>query len=279
MDNQELCFMPIAQLADHLRERAISPVEVTRAYLDRIQSLDRGAQQLPDRNRRTSAAGRKDCGSRYPAGVIIADPCMACRSPIKISWATKGIRTTCASKVLAEAVPDRNASVIERLEHAGAILLGKLNMNEFATIVPSAFFGRVYNPWNRHHTPGGSSSGSGAAVAAGLCAGSLGSDTAGSIRIPAAFCGIVGLKPTFGRTSLAGVIPVSWSLDHVGPMTRTVKDAALMLQAVAGYDPLDDHASRNLVPDFTEKLTGDVRGLVIGGTGELLSRIHGSGGE
>ncbi len=137
-------------------------------------------------------------------------------------------------------------------------------MNEFATISPSVYFGRVNNPWRLTHNPGGSSSGSGAAVAAGLCAGSLGTDTGGSIRIPAAFCGIVGLKATHGRISLQGVTPLSWSLDHVGPMTRTVKDAALMLQGIAGYDPDDLGSSETPVPDYTAKLHQDIKGLKLG---------------
>jgi aspartyl-tRNA(Asn)/glutamyl-tRNA(Gln) amidotransferase subunit A len=178
--------------------------------------------------------------------------------------ATQGIKTTCASKVLKDAVPDYDATVIERLTTAGSVLLGKLNMNEFATITPSAYFGRVNNPWNLDYNPGGSSSGSGVAVATGLCAGSLGTDTGGSIRIPAAFCGIVGLKATHGRISLHGVTPLAWSLDHVGPMTRTVKDAALMLQALAGYDSRDLGSAAVPVSDYTAKLTGEVKGLRLG---------------
>jgi len=144
------------------------------------------------------------------------------------------------------------------------VLLGKLNMNEFATANPSVYFGRVNNPWNLAHNPGGSSSGSGAAVATGLCAGSLGTDTGGSIRIPAAFCGTVGLKATHGRISLHGVSPLAWSLDHVGPLTRTVKDAALMLQTLAGYDALDVDSSETPVSNYTEKLNGEIKGLTLG---------------
>src|SRR4029077_10386157 len=138
------------------------------------------------------------------------------------------------------------------------------NMNEFATNVPSQYFGRVNNPWDVNRTPGGSSSGPGAAVAARLCAGSLGTDTGGSLRIPAAFCGIVGLKATHGRISLFGITPVAWVLDHVGPMTRTVKDAALLLQALAGYDARDLVASDMPIDDYTARLTGEIKGLRIG---------------
>jgi aspartyl-tRNA(Asn)/glutamyl-tRNA(Gln) amidotransferase subunit A len=263
MGNDELCFMSIVQLGEQMRQRTISPVEVTQAYLDRIQALDTKLNSYLTVTAEHALREAKKAEARILQGNY-AGPLHGIPLAHKDIIATKDIKTTCASKVLKNSVPDYNATVIERLQAAGSILLGKLNMNEFATISPSAYFGRVRNPWNMDHTPGGSSSGSAAAVAAGLCAGSLGTDTAGSIRIPAAFCSIVGLKPTFGRISLAGVIPVSWSLDHVGPMTRTVKDAALMLQAVAGYDPLDVSSSETPVSDYTAKLTGDIKGLIPG---------------
>jgi aspartyl-tRNA(Asn)/glutamyl-tRNA(Gln) amidotransferase subunit A len=180
--------------------------------------------------------------------------------------------------VLKDSVPDYDAAVIERLQAAGSVLLGKLNMNEFATVIPSPHFGRVNNPWSPAHSPGGSSSGSGAAVAAGLCAGALGTDTGGSIRIPAAFCGTVGLKATHGRISLFGVTPLAWSLDHIGPLTRTVTDAALMLQALAGYDARDLVSSENpethkTPTDYTSKLSGDVSGLRLGVPSDFFSAM------
>ena len=184
--------------------------------------------------------------------------------------ATRGMLTTCGSKVLKDHVPDVDGTVITRLRAAGSILLGKLNMNEFATLVPSAYYGPVHNPWHLDHSPGGSSSGSGAAVAAGLCAAALGTDTGGSIRIPAALCGIVGLKATHGRVSLQGVTPLAWSLDHIGPMTRTVRDAALMLQALAGQDPQDRGSSTSPVPDYTARLTGNIHGLRLGVPGHFF---------
>jgi aspartyl-tRNA(Asn)/glutamyl-tRNA(Gln) amidotransferase subunit A len=157
---------------------------------------------------------------------------------------TAGVRTTAASALFEDRIPEQDAVVVERLKAAGAVLLGKLNMQEFAygaTSVPS-YYGRVCNPWDLARVAGGSSGGPAAAVAAGLCFGALGSDTGGSIREPAAFCGIVGLKPTYGRVSTRGVLPLAWSLDHVGPMTRTVRDAAIMLAAIAGYDPEDTNS-------------------------------------
>jgi aspartyl-tRNA(Asn)/glutamyl-tRNA(Gln) amidotransferase subunit A len=178
------------------------------------------------------------------------------------------VRTTGGSKVLADRVPAADATVTRRLAQAGAILLGKLNMVEFA-YGPEGLnphYGHARNPWDRavHRMAGGSSSGSGVAVAAGLAPGTLGSDTGGSIRIPASLCGITGLKPTYGRVSRAGVLPLAWSMDHVGPMTRSAADCALMLGALAGYDPADASTSVLPVPDYGAALTGDVKGLRIG---------------
>jgi aspartyl-tRNA(Asn)/glutamyl-tRNA(Gln) amidotransferase subunit A len=263
MATNELCFLSIAQLAEQIQKKAVSPVEVTQAYLDRIATIDPKLNSYL-----TITAERALQEARTAEAEIRAN---AYRGPLhgiplahKDIVDTKGIKTTCASKVLKDNVPDYDAAVIERLQAAGSVLLGKLNMNEFATMLPSQYFGRVNNPWNLAHTPGGSSSGSGVAVAAGLCAGSLGTDTGGSIRIPAAFCGIVGLKATHGRVSLFGVTPLAWSLDHIGPMTRTVKDAALMLQVVAGYDARDLISSETSVSNYTAKLTGDIKGLRLG---------------
>ena len=258
-----LCFLSIAQLAEQIRTRAVSPVEVTRAYLDRIHTLDSKLNSYitvtAERAlQEAKAAEEQICNGTYLSplhGIPLAH---------KDIIATKGVKTTCGSKVLKDQVPDYDATVIERLRAAGSVSLGKLNMNEFATITPSPHFGRVNNPWALERNPGGSSSGSGVAVAAGLCAGSLGTDTGGSIRIPAAFCGIVGLKATHGRISLFGVTPLSWSLDHVGPMTRTVRDTALMLQALAGHDPRDLGASEAPVSDYGARLTGEVKGLRLG---------------
>ena len=183
------------------------------------------------------------------------------------------MRTTAQSKVLEHRVPSQDATVVARLKAAGTVLLGKLAMHEFALGgPPTSLFEPARNPWNTDHIPGGSSSGSGAAVAAGLCMGSLGSDTGGSIRGPASACGIVGLKPTYGRVSRAGVLPLSWSLDHVGPMTWTVEDSAYMLQAIAGHDPADPTCRSTPVPDYAASLVEDVRGLRIGVLRSFINR-------
>jgi aspartyl-tRNA(Asn)/glutamyl-tRNA(Gln) amidotransferase subunit A len=180
--------------------------------------------------------------------------------------ATAGIRTTAASKILADWVPDEDATVVRLLKEAGAVILGKLNMHEFAygATSVSPHFGPVRNPWNTDCITGGSSGGSGAAVAADLCFAALGSDTGGSVRIPSALCGIVGLKPTYGRVSLDGVVPLAWSLDHVGPMARSARDCALVLQAIAGPDARDPSTAEELVPDFAAALDGEAKGLRVG---------------
>lgn len=263
MNADELCFLSIAQLGEALRKGAVSPVEVTQAYLDRIQRCDAKLNSYltvtGERARQEAKAAEAAIRQGRDLGPLHGVP-LAHKDIV----ATNGIRTTCASKVLKDNVPSHDAATIERLTAAGSVLLGKLNMNEFATISPSTYFGRANNPWALERNPGGSSSGSGVAVAAGLCAGSLGTDTGGSIRIPAAFCGIVGLKATHGRVSLYGVTPLAWSLDHVGPMTRTVRDAALMLQAVAGHDPRDLGSSEAPVSNYTAKLTGEIKGMTLG---------------
>ena len=177
---------------------------------------------------------------------------------------TKGVRTTGGSQVMKDRVPDHDATVIAKLKEAGSVLLGKHTMSEFAMGAPASLGATPRNPWNLEHTPGGSSSGTGAAVAAALCAGGLGSDTGGSIRGPASLNGIVGMIPTYGRASRYGVLPLSWSLDHAGPLTRTVEDTALMMQAISGHDPKDPSTSTAPVPDFRAAMEGGVRGMKVG---------------
>jgi aspartyl-tRNA(Asn)/glutamyl-tRNA(Gln) amidotransferase subunit A len=179
---------------------------------------------------------------------------------------TRGIRTTCGSRVLADHVPSRDATVTVRLREAGAVLLGKAALHEFAFGVTNnnVHFGPTCNPWNTDRIPGGSSGGGGAAAAAGLGCASIGTDTGGSIRIPAALCGVAGLKPSYGRVSCYGVFPLSWSLDHPGPLARSVEDTAIVLQAVAGPDPNDRTTLGQTVPDFRAAVRRDVRGLRVG---------------
>src|SRR6185503_6713814 len=232
---EQLTALSLAEASELVRARKASPVELTRACLSRIEAVDRKLNAFI-----TLTAD----GALH--GIPIA---------LKDLVDTKGVRTTAASNLFKDRVPAEDAEVVTRLRAAGAVLLGKLNMHELAfggSTVVSAF-GAVRNPWALERSVGGSSAGSAAAVAAGLCYGAIGSDTGGSIRQPAAFCGIVGLKPTYGRVSTRGALPLSWSLDHLGPMTRRVRDAALMLQPLA--DAVDDRGCAGPpLPDYAKAL-------------------------
>ncbi len=260
----EIAYTTIRELSAGYRARKLSPVEVTRALLARVEKLD-GAlhafvtltpeRALADARAAEDALGRGD--TRPLLGVPVAH---------KDIYLTRGIRTTGGSALLADWVPDEDATCVRRWHEAGTLMLGKLITHEFAFGLqfPGHRFPHARNPWNLEHIPGGSSSGSGAALAAGLVHGATGSDTGGSIRGPASFCGIVGLKPTYGRCSRAGVLSLSWTLDHTGPMARTVEDCALLLQALAGHDAADPASSRAPVDDYVSGLDGGVRGLRIG---------------
>jgi aspartyl-tRNA(Asn)/glutamyl-tRNA(Gln) amidotransferase subunit A len=227
-----------------LRQKKISPVELTRCCLARIEKLNSSLNAFITVTADRALEQAKTLESEAQAGKW-RSPLHGVPIALKDLYDTEGVRTTAASKHWADRVPSQDADVVRRLKSAGAVLLGKLNMDEFAYNFTGdqSFFGTIYNPWNPKRSPGGSSGGSAAAIAAGLCFGTLGSDTGGSIRLPAAFCGITGLKPTYGLVSAAGVVPLAWSLDHVGPMCRTAKDCALMLEALTGK-PLRDSAVR-----------------------------------
>jgi aspartyl-tRNA(Asn)/glutamyl-tRNA(Gln) amidotransferase subunit A len=261
----ELCYLTIREAGRLLQSGKLSPVELTRAFLHRIERLDAKLQSYI-----TVLSDRALSEARHAEAEILRG---AYRGPLhgipialKDLYDTQGIRTTASSRVMANRIPAEDATTTARLAAAGSILLGKLAMHEFALggPDPTCGFPLARNPWNLDHIPGGSSSGSGTAVAAGLCMGSLGSCTGGSIRGPASYCSIVGLKPTYGRVSRYGVVPLSWTLDHCGPMTWTVEDAAIMLQAIAGYDAKDPTSSRAPVPDYATALIEDVKGMTIG---------------
>lgn len=254
MTDNELHRLTIAEAAGLIESRRLSPVELTRAYLERVESLnDRLGAYISVMSEsalaQASRAEAEIAGGNYRGkmhGIPVA---------VKDIIYTKGVLTSAASRVLSDHVPDYDSTIVERLDAAGAVLLGKLNLSEFAiggTIDHP--FGTPRNPWDTGRSAGGSSSGSAVAVAGNLCAGALGSDTGGSIRGPSAFCGIVGLRPTYGRVTRHGVIPMSWSLDTVGPMTHTVEDCAIMLQAIAGHDERDSSSADEPVPDYSESL-------------------------
>ncbi|HEX8969759.1 MAG TPA: amidase, partial [Chloroflexota bacterium] len=226
----ELCFRPATELAQLISSRQVSSTELTRAFLERIERYDQRLRAFISVDAERALEGARAADSGAASGALHGVPVA-----IKDNIATRDLRTTAGSRVLADWVPDHDAPVVRRLRAAGAILLGKTNLHEFAYggTCTNVEFGAVRNPWNTEHVPGGSSGGSGAAVAAGLCAAALGTDTAGSVRLPACQCGVVGLKPTYGRISIEGVVPLAWSLDHVGPLTRTVADARLLLDVLS----------------------------------------------
>ncbi len=262
--NSELHYLTIREAARLIKGGELSPVELTQAVLDRIDAVDGDLKSYVTIVADSALASAKEAEAEIARGDY-RGPLHGIPLGHKDLYDTKGVRTTAQSLVHRDRVPTEDATVIRRLDEAGSVLLGKVAMFEFAMGGPeTSLFDQAKNPWNLDYVTSGSSSGSGAAVAAGLAMGSLGSDTGGSIRGPASYCGIVGLKPTYGLVSRYGVIPISWSLDHCGPMTRTVEDTALMLQAVAGHDPRDAASAREPVPDYSAALREDVKGLVIG---------------
>ena len=264
MNHSEIPFLTAAELGRRIAAREVSSVEATEAYLERIQEVDPKLSSyititadlaMVQARQADSAIGRGKAQSPLH-GVPLA---------IKDQFWTKGIRTTAGSTIMADFIPEEDATVVTRLNEAGAVILGKTNLSEFA--MGNAFrhpYGRPRNPWDLTRNPGTSSSGSGAATAACLCATSLGEDTGGSIRGPAAFCGLVGLRPSWGRVSRHGLVGAVWSMDTIGPISRTVEDCAITFQAIAGYDLKDPYTWNVPVPDYRAALTGDIRGLRIG---------------
>ena len=265
MTGDDLCDLEITAVAPLLRDGKLSPVELTEAYLGRIERLDPKLNTyirvLPEQARAAARQAEAEIHGGDWRGPLHGVPL-----GIKDLFDVAGVPTTMGSIVLRDNVPDADSTVVARLRQAGAVILGKHNLHEFAFGITNEnpHYGAVRNPWDTERVPGGSSGGTAAAVAAGLCAAGLGSDTGASIRAPASFCGCVGLKPTYGRVSRAGALPLAWSLDHAGPLARSVADCALVLQAIAGYDPRDTASARQPVPDFSAQLSDGVAGLRIG---------------
>lgn len=256
----DLSYFTVSEAAALLHAKKLSPVELTQAIVKRIEQVNPHLQAyvtlVTEQALAAAAQAEKDIMADNWRGPLHGIP-IALKDLVE----TKGIRTTASSKVLADNIPDHTATVAEKLEAAGAILLGKTHTHEFAygAICPA-----TRNPWNVEYITGGSSGGSAAAVASGMAMLAIGTDTGGSIRIPSALCGTVGLKPTYGRVSRHGVIPLSWSFDHVGPITRTTVDAALMLQAIAGYDSREGASVNVPVPDYSANLKEGIKGRKIG---------------
>lgn len=257
--------LTVARCAELMARGALSSVELTERCLERAERLNPklNAFLLIDREGALEAARRADEERR--AGRV-RGPLHGVPVGLKDLFDTAGIRTTAGSKHFADRIPTEDAYTVARLRDAGAVMIGKLNLHEWALGVTTANFhwGVCHNPWDLDRIPGGSSGGTGAALAADIIPAGTGSDTGGSIRIPAALCGVTGLKPTYGRCSLRGVVPLSWTLDHVGPLARTVEDCALVLQTMAGYDALDPHSEQAPTPDFAASMRNGVRGLRIG---------------
>ena len=253
----------LSAVTARLARREVSPVELTAAALERIARYDPELNTfitvLADEALAAARRAEAEIGRGEYRGALHGVPIS-----LKDLFLTPGIRTTAGSRILDTYIPEEEATVARRLAEAGAILLGKNNMLEFAYGEVAPAFGPSRNPWQTAYGTSGSSSGSAAAVAAGLGYASIGSDTGGSIRLPAAYCGLVGLKPTYGLVSRAGVLPLSWSLDHVGPLTRTVRDCALTLEAIAGYDPADPTSSARPVPRYSALLDRPTPECVIG---------------
>src|SRR5881296_331466 len=257
--------LTVHELGERFRRRELTPSEATRAYLARIEALDPQVKAYLTVTSEQALRRAAEADARFAAGTP-RGPLDGVPVAVKDVLCTRGIRTTCGSKILERFVPPYDATAVARLLEAGAVLLGKLNMDEFAmgsSTENSAFF-TTRNPWDLARVPGGSSGGAAAAVAADLAAATLGTDTGGSIRQPAAFCGTVGLKPTYGRVSRFGLIAFASSLDQVGPFGKDVADAALMLQTIAGHDPMDSTSAPEPVPDYAAALSLGVKGLKVG---------------
>jgi len=261
---KDLASLTIRRAAEMLRRREVSAVELTQALLDRIVEVDNSLRAYLTLAPETALAQAAEADQRRSAGED--HPLLGIPLAIKDVICVEGLPSTCGSRILENYVPPFSATVVEKLRAAGAVLLGKTNTDEFAmgsSTENSAYF-TTHNPWDLERVPGGSSGGSAAAVAADLAFGALGSDTGGSVRQPAAFCGIVGIKPTYGRVSRWGLVAFASSLDQIGCLTRDVGDAALLLEAIAGYDSRDSTAMKVPVPRYADALSGDVRGLRIG---------------
>jgi aspartyl-tRNA(Asn)/glutamyl-tRNA(Gln) amidotransferase subunit A len=270
MHNADIPFLSAAALGELIHKKEISPVEAATGYLDRIDAVDGTLHSYITICREEALQAAREAEQAILRGEW-RGPLHGVPYAVKDQFWTKGLRTTGGSRLLADFIPTEDATVVARLRGAGATLLGKLNMSEFAT-GNSVYhpFGTPHNPWDLERNAGTSSSGSGAATAAFLCATSLGEDTGGSIRNPANNCGLVGLRPTWGLVSRYGMLGACWSMDIGGPISRSVEDCALTLQAIAGYDPHDPYTADRSVPDYRAGLTGAIKGVRIGVVKEAM---------
>ena len=265
MDATELCYLSAVELGSLIGAKKVSPVEVVQAHLERIEATEDTLNSFITRPGEEALEAARQAESEIAAGnhrgVLHGVPV-----GLKDLYYVAGMPNTSGSRIFDDFVPDHDGSSAASLKEAGAILMGKLNLHQFAfgPTGHNADYGHMHNPWDTERVAGGSSGGSGSAAAAGQCAITLGTDTGGSIRIPSALCGLAGLKPTYGRVSRYGLVSLSWSLDHPGPMARTVQDCAAALQVLAGYDPRDPASADEPVPDYMEALSEDLAGLKVG---------------
>lgn len=265
MNVEELCYLSAGQLGQRIQSRELSPVEIVKAHLERIQSLEPRLNSfitlLSDPALAAAKEAEKEVQSNRYRGPLHGVPL-----GLKDLYYTRGIRTTSGTRVLEDVIPDFDGTVTSKLKEAGTILLGKLNLHPLAygPTGENPDYGDMHNPWNTERITGGSSGGCGSAAASGQCTLTMGTDTGGSVRIPASLCGLVGLKPTYGRVSRYGLTTLAWSQDHCGPMVRTVEDGALVLNGIAGLDPYDPTSADVPVPDYSKALTGDIRGVRVG---------------
>ena len=265
VDNTELCYSSAAELAVLIKSREVSPREVVEAHLERIEALEPTLNSFITVMADQARAAARQAELEISAGSY-RGPLHGVPLGLKDLYYVRGVRNTSGSRIFDDFIPDFDCTVADRFRRAGAVLMGKLNLHQFAfgPTGENPDYGNMHNPWDVNLIPGGSSGGSGSAAASGQCTVTMGSDTGGSIRIPSALCGLAGLKPTYGRISRYGISVLSWSLDHAGPMCRTVEDCALVMNALAGYDPKDPASANVPVPDYTKALTGDIKGLKIG---------------
>lgn len=264
-DLEKLMNGSILKISEEIKRKNISPLEITKKTLEQIQKKDKNINSfITILNESALIEARK--AERDILSGNIKGPLHGIPIGIKDNIFTRNIITTMGSQVYSDHIPSINATVIEKLKSAGAIIIGKLNTHELAYggTGDKSFFGPVKNPYNITHITGGSSSGSAAAVGSSLCYGAIGTDTGGSIRIPASFCGVVGMKPTFGRVSKYGVYPLCWSMDHVGPITKTISDNAILMNIIAGFDKKDPYSVKKEKEDFSRFIKQDVSNAVIG---------------
>jgi len=265
MDSKDFCYFSAGELSRLIRKREISPVEVVKAHLVRVEALEPALNSfitlLPEQATQEARVAEHEIQSGQYRGPLHGIPV-----GLKDLFYVKGVPNTSGSKIFDHFIPDYDSTLALKLREAGAILLGKLNLHQFAygPTGENPDYGNMHNPWNLERIAGGSSGGSASATASDQCTFAMGTDTGGSIRIPSALCGLVGLKPTYGRLSRYGMTVLSWSQDHAGPMTRTVEDCALVMNAVAAYDPRDPSSANKSIPDFTQSLAENIKGLRVG---------------